>query len=281
MGRNGMEGVIPGGADADRSLVEAGQIGLRTIRESPANAGRVAAHFDTAFFHSLQEKDLIDAMERVGPELAGSFIQRIDATHRIVAIVPQDGTEFRRVFGRSPTSNELSQVSDGLHELQMDGGEYITAKAGGEMQLQLAIAESDQKFVTIVGHNDEGVLKFPDGSEANIVSVAELCEEMRKKCIFLSCDSEKFLHSTDAASIGIGSEISYLEAALVAKALDTKLRARRLASLAIVDEIIREEVSVHISAAIASRRIGAVMKPISFASSIGGLVYSAGEIGKE
>jgi hypothetical protein len=54
-----------------------------------------------------------------------------------------------------------------------------------------------------------------------------------------------------------------------------------LASLAIVDEIIREEVSVHISAAIASRRIGAVMKPISFASSIGGLVYSAGEIGKE
>ena len=66
----------------------------------------------------------------------------------------------------------------------------------------------------MIGHNDKGMFKFPDGSWLGLADMAETCATHGKRCVFLSCEAQQ--HVSGAAAVGSARRLTHDEASTVA-----------------------------------------------------------------
>ncbi|HWO08600.1 MAG TPA: hypothetical protein VNN80_03950 [Polyangiaceae bacterium] len=164
---------------------------------------------------SLYLKGAADATVRN----AVNYRQRKPAHTAIFAVVPGDVQGFESVFPEEvPTAGNLEQARAGRDALTLAGAEF--GDHGGAVDFTRFLAATHQQVVLVVGHNDEGMFRFTKGPAVSLRELANSCLRAAKRCVFLSCNSAQHLAGQ---ATGIGSELTYVEAAEAASFISAKL----------------------------------------------------------
>lgn len=215
------------------------------------------------------------ALDRIAAEVAQNglknireYAEYVEATHVTITTVPQSADQFDNVFKRKPSARETNVL---LSEADLVDRKF--QHISNEEALLKGIGEQNANFVTIVGHNENGSLRLPDGDLIEIELIAEHCSKTGKKCIFLSCNSEKFLSGAEDSAIGIKHKITFKGAHRIAEFLDEKMGTGGVTSYMRVSDDLRKELNTlalaaNISDAIASTSL--VVVP----GAIGGLLVT-------
>lgn len=142
----------------------------------------------------------------------------------ILLSMPADEAEFKNIFQRNPTQDEMKNITTLLNENKNLKNVYLLKKEDDVDKVMevlwknYADKKDDIAFpkigFSLVGHNDNGNFYFPNGKTLKL-------EEIEKKfegfpAMFLSCNSKTYLPN----SIAIDYKLTYNEAINIANDFD-------------------------------------------------------------
>lgn len=117
----------------------------------------------------------------------------IPSSVQLISSIPNTSQQFNNIFSRNPSAADMNDASAALEKLSASHIKEIYISSNNSEELLDGISNHNQKIVVILGHNDNGILKFGDGSELNISDINLKCRDNQKHCIFISCKSKSFL----------------------------------------------------------------------------------------
>lgn len=169
----------------------------------------------------------------IPPQDAAKFAtDRVPTKEISFVLLPNDATSFERVFDRPPSSSEVAEMQRQRFERSSP------LPTATEASLATALQNSDAAYVTFIGHNDQGQLRFPDGSKMRLFDIARICTRYGKRAIFLSCKAEGHVGTVAAGTIG---ELEFAQALELSTRLRAYLAKESLASLADIQTFLRNE----------------------------------------
>jgi hypothetical protein len=116
--------------------------------------------------------------------------------------IPVTAEEVANVFGKQSavaaylTTEHLSKIAAALHTLQsVDGPRPVTVRSGAAKQdLMAAIASAEPgEFFLIIDHNDDGVLKLPNGEQVPVSELNAALGKSSLKGVVLTCESSRYV----------------------------------------------------------------------------------------
>lgn len=194
-----------------------------------ASAGaKDVAHEASVFDDAARASGVIDdgrnlrspVSSSTGAELANSdeFVRRRPSTHNVFIVAPQTDAEAAVIFGggatRSRAVSEATRAKSASHVPPVD--------IRRSTMLKRYIRQSDDQFISIIGHNEDGAIVFPDGSKVDLSQVADDCLSYGKVCIFLSCGSEKYV---GGGALSLSNKLTYRDAIEISNSLSAYLEA--------------------------------------------------------
>ena len=166
------------------------------------------------------------------PDAAKFATDRVQTKEVSFVLLPTDAASFERVFDRPPS---LSEMGD-MQRHRVDRSSPLPAAT--EASLATALQSTDAAYVTFIGHNDQGMLRFPDGTKMRLFDIARICTRYGKRAIFLSCKAEGHVNTVAAGAVG---ELSFEQALELSARVRTYLAQQSTASLADVQMFLRNE----------------------------------------
>jgi hypothetical protein len=132
--------------------------------------------------------------------------------------IPANKLEFKNIFGKEISAEVRSTLNlyERLAIEKQITHNYTFTKSATEFME--SITTSQAKVVTIIGHNENGKIMFPDGSSELINKIAQVAESSNKTVVFLSCHSTKY-----TTSPGVKSLLTFSEAINIQKHIYSKL----------------------------------------------------------
>jgi TonB family protein len=122
-------------------------------------------------------------------ELVGKPASRM----AIYAIVPRDRCELRNIFRRTEgleqrnaTPEDLTRIYPLLQPLA-DLGAALPADSRSERGFASFVKHTDARYIAILGHSENGIFRFPDGSQLTLTAMARECARNGKRCLFTAC----------------------------------------------------------------------------------------------
>lgn len=175
-------------------------------------------YYDDWVFHNAP-KEAATVVSTVLPNTVATFI-----------VSPTNEEEYHKIFKPdSPTSNQTENLT------QTQASELRSVKAslkdtlgrdrpddlsGNSVAARIRAAPAS--FVIVVGHNDKGDFRFPDGTSTTIDSMAQAARP-DQRLIFISCRAAEYL--TQPNSAGARRELTYPEAFRIAKSIENQIAA--------------------------------------------------------
>jgi hypothetical protein len=139
-----------------------------------------------------------------------TFNQKVSPNFSTFALIPADDCEFKAIFNhREPTQSDMTaiaQVRGGFSAFTSESDKVSRSSQG----LTQFIENSQSTYLIFVGHNENGLVYFPDGSISSIPEIADACDARGKRPIFLSCNSDQYIHGRQG--IGVDSALTYKDA---------------------------------------------------------------------
>lgn len=159
---------------------------------------------------------------------------------RLISSVPDTPQSFNNIFSRNPSVADMDDVNTTLKKLSSTQikGSYISSKNSEDFLA--GISNSDEKTIIILGHNDNGFLKFSDGSELSISNISLQCKKNQKYCVFISCKSKSFL---DQDSLGLDYNIILSDAVILVRYLIKNIQRSESTSFKEIDTYLTDSVS--------------------------------------
>jgi hypothetical protein len=142
----------------------------------------------------------------VGPDLPRSVL--------VLNALPRSEAEYRNVFGTDTVSQ--SAVSQMRHAQQSLEASFDRAQIQSMSTIMspALLRLVPGTVVVVIGHNEKGVIRMPDGRRVSIREASLNCLKAAKLCIFLSCRSAAYL---DGLLPGVHRDIGLAEASAFAK----------------------------------------------------------------
>lgn len=141
------------------------------------------------------------------------------ARRRAVAlfgVVPTTAEAIGRVFPFGPKPSLAETLSLEMLALRLATSDRPTIRLvtrdAGRAEFAKFLSEVENEYAVVIGHNDGGWLRFPDGSAVHLAEAARACTKAHKLCVFLSCKSDLHLESSATTAIGIPTQISFHQA---------------------------------------------------------------------
>src|SRR5215470_17383765 len=106
----------------------------------------------------------------------------------IYAVVPRDRCELRNVFRRTEGADQHAATEEDLNKIQtllapMAGlGATLAADSRSDRGFGAFVKHTDAAYIAIVGHSENGVFRFPDGSWSTLTAMARECAKSGKRC---------------------------------------------------------------------------------------------------
>jgi hypothetical protein len=155
-----------------------------------------------------------DTPPQAAHEAASRQLEPTISTH---IVAPTTTDEFARMFGREPSSSEVND----MNAFQVKAKASLT-QATRMHQLMASdfeaiLKESKSSFEILVGHNDGGSFKFPDGSAMDLADMLGTAWKYGKQLIVVSCKAVQNSGVNDV--LGTTREITYPEGLFIAEAL--------------------------------------------------------------
>lgn len=66
---------------------------------------------------------------------------------------------------------------------------------GGFSEFKNSIKKTKNDFIIIAGHNENGLFHWYNGKATSLLDIANACKLYKKSCIFLSCESKKYVNA--------------------------------------------------------------------------------------
>jgi hypothetical protein len=157
--------------------------------------------------------ELRTACERLLTGDPTNYTTDFDAGLDVYAVIPKTEAEYHNVFGKAKTYTQAASVDmfaaatavakQGTWKVA-DAATVKAAKMTAAQHLQYYIKSSKKSLVGVIGHNEDGLFKFADGSSMSIKDIAEACFSLKKKCVIISCNSEKYIAQAPQAAQVVG-----------------------------------------------------------------------------
>ncbi|RWA68843.1 hypothetical protein [Mesorhizobium sp.] len=152
------------------------------------------------------------------------FAKAVPASNSTFAVFPTSDAEFAKIFETSASKGNSVQLASELELLQSVSNITFAKPTDGFQEFQKFLDNSSTAYVTVIGHNNDGNFRFLRGGDIHLTAMAEACNAAQKRCIFLSCRSELFgVGGNEGENVGIRSDITFGDAALIADALNRQL----------------------------------------------------------
>jgi hypothetical protein len=193
-------------------------------------------------------------------------------SHEVYAVFPENEQDYRGVFGKLPTSRELKEVelSD---KLLRDSNLRVRVAHNQNDDFGSFLQNSPADVVSIIGHNEDGLLRISDSISFRLDAMFEKCAALRRTCLFFTCEARaRFRAFKIDTGLAAKSRMTYGEASKAAVLVD-KFIALKTASGLNGREIVDELPSV-LNAALAGERMTAIV--VRVAKPSGGIMSVAG-----
>ncbi|HWX40528.1 MAG TPA: energy transducer TonB [Blastocatellia bacterium] len=163
-----------------------------------AQADKKATDCDKPALTATSASPVFDADFAIGSTADSAFatqelVSKPASRLAIYAMVPKDGCElrniFRRIEGSEPrtaTQDDLSRIYSLLLPLA-DLGAALPADSRNVRGFASFVKHTDAGYIVILGHSENGVFRFPDGSSLALTAMARECARNGKRCIFSAC----------------------------------------------------------------------------------------------
>jgi len=179
-------------------------------------------HSTNGFLCLLNDNSNLDYVSRLLETQIG--------TPQIIAILPNTEEGLRNIYGNLPNKlveaalKQFRRVSDKLQIL-------ADVEVINEVHPTTAISETiknefqsnNQNLVIILGHNENGKLKFSDGSDILVEDLYNLHEYIVNPRLVLSCETVRYASST-AKGIYTKRQLEYDEVTSALRILQFKIR---------------------------------------------------------
>jgi len=150
----------------------------------------------------------------------------------LFAVVPDDDKSYRKVYEMGDDEpidpRELENLGENkvmLASIYRQKTHF--AKNGGKKELINFINKNKNKNLVLLGHNENGTFRLPSGEGVPLVDIEKQCKVKLKNCVFISCESKKWVKS----NLSVNPSISYDEATEIALKVDavvTKLGGNKV-----------------------------------------------------
>lgn len=168
--------------------------------------------------------DIVGGIARGADSFPTIYDQKFEPTLKFLSALPDTTAEFQKVFG------DTASLATGVLEdtfgasRNIDELNQTTSSAKSIDDIKIAISESDENVIILVGHNENGILQLPNGETINIQEVAQQCADGGKRCVILSCESAQYIDESDVSTSGVTRVISASEAAFISRRLGATFR---------------------------------------------------------
>lgn len=170
-------------------------------------------------YDSLKPKPSLDPLAEA--QQKWDWDQRIASSHESLLIAPANSLEASAIFSRALTTPEMNSIRRVKQDMTDSSVDSLT-------RFRDRIENGERKIISIIGHNENGILKFGNGENIALKEAASYCARAGKICIFLSCNAKAFVPE---AVIAMGRELTYREAHVIERALSARLSSSRTTSL--------------------------------------------------
>ena len=136
---------------------------------------------------------------------SGSTATRAANVGARLIIGAEDASQFAAVFGDDAVrdADELVAAAQALAKGERGGLTIVRPGTGTAAESALdALTSSKAAVATVIGHNEEGVLRFPDGSG---LIIANLPVDGPKIAV-ISCSSQKYVNGN---AVGLTMDLNY------------------------------------------------------------------------
>ncbi len=191
-------------------------------------------------------------------------------------VIPDNKKAYKKIFSKEVSSTEIEKIYNIKKELEVHSNIYISKVDDSKSQLESFISSSESEFVTLTGHNDNGYFIFPNGSKIQINKISEMCVEFKKRCIFLSCKSNRYIKQ----NIGVNVDLSFFDAEYLIQKINYKSQQNKNEKISYDDFslFVREELDTILLNVQFKSKVIYHIKRGSKVSGIGIISYSVNEL---
>lgn len=188
----------------------------------------------SSIFNSSMPPDveLGTAFKSIAPDSKMAFMDgggtRTEA-HATYVVAPDTIGAYSNIFPGKMNAAYLSELATVKLVFENARERARFAKeSDGVADFQHFVGKSDAKVVSIIGHNENGLFKFPNGEQAHLAKLAEICQALGRICVFFSCEARVIFREFQIEyGIGAHSKLNYLEAARAASRLGRLLEEKK------------------------------------------------------
>ena len=185
--------------------------------------------------------------------------KRVNAVEdvKIVFSIPKNEQEYQNIFKEYSEKN-LEGMQDIVASL--DFSKIGDAHSRDAFLGLLASARNDEPII-LIGHNENGLFYFPDGSSALLTDLDRTANANNKRIIILSCNAGKYL------TVGPKNALTYEDSMEIAYLMAEKAKIDHF-SLMAADDVIKD----FESDLTFERRIAAISKITATSTGAGGVI---------
>lgn len=124
----------------------------------------------------------------IEPQITLKSINRAE----VFISIPTNQEEFINIF-KVPNQNQLSDAKNIKLKLEKEKNQNVNFPSSAGLLLEsIKQADNKEKSIIIIGHNDNGILYFPDGSSSSISAIDVVAKENNRVISYLSCNASDF-----------------------------------------------------------------------------------------
>lgn len=188
-------------------------------------------------------------------------------------VIPDNKITYKKIFDKEVNSKEIDKIRNVKEKLETHNNIYISESNDNKLQLKEFISNSESEFITWTGHNENGYLILPNGSKIQIDKISEMCIEFKKRCIFISCKSNKYINSSK--DIGVNVDLSFFDAEKLIQKINQKSQQNTNEKISYdnFSLFISEELDIGLSSIQFNTKVKYHIKKTGKVSVIGGISY--------
>ena len=153
--------------------------------------------------------------------------RRYKGTSRIFLELPLKDIHFKAMYG-----DEVTVTAKDAHEMR-DLEQKIASGPGLKAHDGLSASKfkeniqsgTKEGIVIVVGHNEDGLFRFIDGSSDDLADLANICSAAGQLCVFVSCNA--YSHLLGSNSVGLDREIGFAQSVDLAQSIVRFLSAHQ------------------------------------------------------
>jgi len=186
--------------------------------------------------------------------------------------MPSSEVEYRNIFDtyNPQLYTNVLNIRNQIHQKQPEVMFLASAQ-----DLRNALGDGGVDPIQLIGHNEEGLFRFPDKTTMSISEIEEIAVSRNRIVIFLTCNASNY---TSQPAVNVF--LNYAEAVNITNYLQSRLKEQR-GPFTDYNKTFEERIQRIINDYLAAKKLNYRLKVLAVGSAVGGAGYVLYEVKKE